>query len=392
LFKIYLAIILVFFLGCSRKPAPPKEASNIMPWGAVNEDLSRHDSAFDIQNSLGLSLLKKVKLDSNDSSEYKILAISGGGSHGAYGAGVLDGWYHSGNMPKFDVVTGISTGSIIASFVFLGSDKIDSIAKIYTSIETSDVYHYNFFKIFGGSSISSTTPFKNMIKKEITKELLDEIAKEYKKGRRLYIGTTNIDTGHLVVWDMTAIAASSHPDKLQLYRDIIYASSAMPGVFDPQYFEVEYGGEKYYQLHIDGGMNSYVFMVGLFDNWKEILDVPVNKKFDVSIYVVANRQYRYKKPSKPLENDSALSILVGVATNSVDLLFDRSVYRLYKACEKNGYNFYYTGIGDDVELKDMPHQFHKKEMKELFTKGFEKGSKQIRWQRKIHSDEVTRHR
>jgi len=392
LFKIYLAVILLFFLGCTRQPAPPQKASNILPWGAVNEDISSKDSAFDIQNSLGLSLLKKVNLDSGKNSEYKILTISGGGSHGAYGAGVLDGWYHSGNMPKFDVVTGISTGSIIASFVFLGSDKIDSIAKIYTSIETSDIYHYNFFKIFGGSSISSTTPLKNMIKKEITQELLDEIAKEYKKGRRLYVGTTNIDTGHLVVWDMTAIAASSHKNRLQLYRDIIYASSAMPGVFDPQYFEVEYGGEKYYQLHIDGGMNSYVFMVGLFENWREILDVPEDERFDVSIYVLANRQYRYKKPSKPLSNDSVFSILMGVATNSVDLLFDRSVYRLYKACEKNGYNFYYTGIDDDVELKSMPHQFHKKEMSELFAKGFQKGSKQIKWQREIHFDEVNRHK
>ena len=382
----------MFFVGCSRKPAPPQNASAILPWGAVNEDVSRNSSAFDIQNSLGLSLLKKVNLDSDENSEYKILAISGGGSHGAYGAGILNGWYHRGDMPKFDVVTGISTGSIIASFVFLGSDKIDSIAKIYTSIETSDIYHYNFFKIFGGSSISSTTPLKNMIKKEITQELLDEVAKEYKKGRRLYVGTTNIDTGHLVVWDMTAIAASSHLNKLQLYRDIIYASSAMPAVFDPQYFEVEYGGEKYYQLHIDGGMNSYVFMVGLFENWREILHVPQDEKFDVSIYVVANRQYRYKKPSKPLEDDSALSILIGVATNSIDLLFDRSVYRLYKACEKNDYKFYYTGIDDDIELKSMPHQFHKKEMGELFEKGFEKGSKQIKWQREIHFDEVNRHR
>jgi len=378
--------MLVLFVGCSRKPAPPSNLTNLLPWGAVDENTSRNDSVFDIKNSLGSSLLKKVD------KKYNILAISGGGSHGAYGVGVLDGWYHSGDMPEFDVVTGISTGSIISSFVFLGSKHIDEISRIYTSIETSDIYHYNFFKIFGGSSISSTMPLKSMIKEEITKELLDEVAKEYKKGRRLYVGTTNIDTGHLVVWDMTAIAASTHPNKLQLYRDIIYASSAMPGVFDPQYFEVEHGGEKYYQLHIDGGMNSYVFMIGLFDEWKNILGISKDKKLDVSIYVLANRQYRYKKPSEPLSDDSALSILVAVAKNSVDLLFDRSVYRLYNACEINGYNFYYTGIDDDVKLTAMPHQFDIKEMNKLFKEGFKKGSNGIKWQRKIRFDEVSQHK
>jgi len=388
-FKIYLAIILLVFVGCGRKPAPPQEAYNLLPWGAVNEDTSQDSSIFDLKNSLGSSLIYKVKTDPTN-KQYNILAISGGGSHGAYGAGLLDGWYQSGNMPKFDVVTGISTGSIISSFVFLGSKNIDKIAKLYTSIETSDIYYYNFFKIFGGSSISSTTPLKNMIKREITADLLEKVAQQYKKGRRLYVGTTNIDTGHLVVWDMTAIASSSNKNKLQLYRDIIYASSAMPGVFDPQYFEINYRGQKYYQLHIDGGMNSYVFMVGLFEDWNKILHL--KNKLDVSIYVLANRQYRYKKPTKPLKDDSALSILIGVSENSMDLLFDRSVYRLYTACQENGYRFYYTGIDDNVTLKAMPHQFYKDEMQRLFDEGFKKGSTKIDWQRKIDFNEVNKHK
>jgi hypothetical protein len=131
-------------------------------------------------------------------------------------------------------------------------------------------------------------------------------------------------------------------------------------------------------------------MVGLFENWNKILHF--NKKLDVSIYVLANRQYRYKKPSKALENDSALSILMGVTANSIDLLFDRSIYRLYKACEENKYNFYYTGIDDNITIKAMPHQFYKDEMQRLFDEGFKKGSTKINWQKKIYFNEINKHK
>jgi predicted patatin/cPLA2 family phospholipase len=392
MFKLSLLVILFLFSACSRPTPPPPEAMHLLPWGSVDLNTSKESSPFDIKKSLGDSLLYKIAEHSDANVSYNILAISGGGSQGVYGCGVLDGWYQRGDMPKFDVVTGISTGSIISSFIFLGAQNISYISKIYRSITTSDIYHYNFFKIFGGSSVSSTTPLKEMLKKHITQELLDKIAVEYKRGRRLYIGTTNIDTGHLVVWDMTAIAASQNPDKLQLYRDIIYASCAIPGLFDPHYFEIEYQGEKYYQMHIDGGMNSYAFMVGIDEDWNDILNITPESRLDVSIYVLSNRQYRYKKQREPLKNDNAITILTAVAKNSVDLMYDRSMYRLYKASWLRGYHFNYTGIDDDVVLKYMPHEFNPKEMQELYLQGYEKGLHGVAWQHQIIEDEILRHR
>ena len=387
-----ILLLLVFFIGCSRTPAPPpKEALTKNPWGALDLNISSKKTPFGLRASLGSSLLKKYQ-DANDTNiTYNILAISGGGSHGAYGVGLLNGWHKKGNMPKFDVVTGISTGSIIASFIFIGGDKIEHIAKIYTSIKTSDIYHYNFFKVFGGASITSTQAFKEIIKKEITPQILDAVAKEYKNGRRLYVGTTNIDAGKFVVWDMGAIAASNHPNKLQLYRDVIYASCAIPGIFDPQYFKIKYQQKEYSQLHIDGGMYAHVFMIGLLENWREILNVQDAKKFNVNVYVIGNRKYRYLNSHEALSNDSAINILINVSKHSVDLLYDRSLYRLYRACETKGFNFYYKGIDDDIKLNSYPHQFIPEDMALLYKTAFDEAKTKIKWQRVIAEDEVLKH-
>ena len=389
--QLLFIVVLFFFTACSREPAPPSEAMKILPWGSVDLNISKDDSLFDIKNSIGTSLVYKLDHSEKKRVPYNILAISGGGSHGAYGIGLLDGWYHRGGMPDFDVVTGISTGSIISTFVFLGGEQIDHIAKLYTGINTSNIYHYNFFKLFGGSSITSTKPLKNMLKQYITPEILKAVASEYKRGRRLYTGTLNIDTGHLVVWDMGAIAASGRPDSLQLYRDVIYASCAMPGVFDPQYFEIQYKGSTYYQIHIDGGMYAHVFMIGLLENWNDILEYEGDKVMDVNLYVVANRKYRFKRPLIPLKDDSAVSILIAVAINSVDLLFDRSLFRLYKACEFKGYDFNYVGIADDENLTSFSHEFKQEEMQKLFDDAYNRALKGIIWQKVIRDDEMINH-
>lgn len=386
-----LLLLLLLTVACSRPIAPPPAAVDASPWGSVILDTTKDDSPFDIRNSLGKSLKQKLLHSDSNSSRFNILAISGGGSQGAYGCGVLDGWNQTKTMPNFDVVTGISTGSIISSFIFLGGEYVHQISEIYLSIETSDIYYYNPFKIFGGASISSTKPLKEMIKEHITPELLKSVAREHKKGRRLYVGTTNIDSGSLTVWDMGAIAASNHKEKLQLYRDIIYASSAIPGLFDPQYFALNYKGATYYQMHIDGGMNSYVFMIGMYDDWHTLLNLPQEKKLNVSLYILSNRHYRYKKRDQALKNDSVASIIEAVVKNSIDLIYDRSIYRLYTASRQNGYKFYYTGIDDNITLNKFPHEFDAQEMQRLYDEGYQKGINGIKWQRDIVYDELLKH-
>jgi Patatin-like phospholipase len=67
------------------------------------------------------------------------LAVSGGGDNGAFGAGLLNGWTAAGNRPEFKLVTGVSTGALIAPFAFLGPAYDDKLKKVYTTITPKDI-------------------------------------------------------------------------------------------------------------------------------------------------------------------------------------------------------------------------------------------------------------
>ena len=97
----------------------------------------------------------------------------------------------------------------------------------------------------------------------IDESLLDRVAEEYLAGRRLFIGTTNLDSNTFTLWDMGAIAASGRPDRLQRYRDVVLASASAPVVFSPVYIPVEAGGGKYWQMHADGGMKEGIMTYGV---------------------------------------------------------------------------------------------------------------------------------
>ena len=83
------------------------------------------------------------------STFYNILALSGGGANGAFGAGFLCGWTQAGTRPKFKIVTGISTGTIIATLAFLGTEYNEVLKDIYTTATTSTVINKkNLFILF----------------------------------------------------------------------------------------------------------------------------------------------------------------------------------------------------------------------------------------------------
>jgi len=143
---------------------------------------------------------------------YNYLALSGGGSAGAFGAGILNGWTAKGDRPKFKVVTGVSTGALIATFAFLGPDYDDELKEAYTTINATHIYVIrNLFSLIWSESATDNKPFRDMIDKYITDDMLNKVAAEYKKGRRLYILTTDLDRELPVIWDLGAIASSNSP-------------------------------------------------------------------------------------------------------------------------------------------------------------------------------------
>lgn len=170
----------------------------------------------------------------------EFLAISGGGDNGAFGAGLLVGWTEAGNRPRFKVVTGISTGALIAPFAFLGPAYDQELKEVYTNISSKDILKKrNLLSAILKDAMADNSPLFDLMKKYINQEMLDAIAAEHEKGRVLLIGTTDLDARRGVIWNIGKIAASGHPNALELIQRILLASSAIPGVFPPTLIDVE---------------------------------------------------------------------------------------------------------------------------------------------------------
>jgi hypothetical protein len=185
------------------------------------------------------------------------LAISGGGTDGAYGGGVLAGWSESGKRPEFAVVTGASIGALVAPYAFLGSRYDEDIRKNFTTIGAADIFEDRITR----DSLFDYWPLKRLIEQRVTPQLLSAIAAEHARGRRLLVATTNYDAGRRVVWNMGAIAAKADANSIKLFRDILLASSAIPGIFSPVGIKVEANGKQFEELHGDGTLTAPFFVV-----------------------------------------------------------------------------------------------------------------------------------
>ena len=190
------------------------------------------------------------------------LSISGGGGRGAFGAGLLYGWTQNGTRPEFNMVTGVSTGALMAPFAFLGSAYDPVLKRLYTGISDKDVVRKrSYAAIWFSDGLGDTSPLVNLIAETITPEVLQRVAYEYTvRHRWLLIGTTNLDTGQPVIWNMGKIAAHGTPEALALFRQVMLASASLPGFFSPVMMDVSYQGKAYQEMHVDGGVSRQVFL------------------------------------------------------------------------------------------------------------------------------------
>jgi predicted acylesterase/phospholipase RssA len=192
----------------------------------------------------------------------EMLAISGGGENGAFGAGLLNGWTEAGNRPTFSLVTGVSTGALTAPFAFLGPRYDAALKAVYTDITPKDVLEQRYLlnAALFDDALADSAPLFRTISKHLNEEMLADIARAYERGRLLLIGTSDMDAQVPVAWNIGAIAASGHPNALDLVRRILLASSAVPGAFPPVMIDVTLDGKTYQEMHVDGGAFTQVFL------------------------------------------------------------------------------------------------------------------------------------
>lgn len=304
-----------------------------------------------------------------------VLALSGGGPDGAFGAGLLSGWTARGNRPEFQFVTGISAGALIAPFAYLGPAHDDQMREIWTQYETSELITAQLLPgLLGGSSLADTAPLAALIAKYVDRGFLAKIAGEYNKGRILLIGTTNLDAQRPVVWNMGAIARAGTPAAIELFRQVLLASAAIPGAFPPVNIKVLADGQQFDEMHVDGGTTREVFITAVqapLRAFDKLYEKPPLRQ----LYIVKNGKigadYGEVKPKT-----------ISIASRAIATLLKRQhagdIYRIYRAAKDGGADFNLIAVPETFAAK--PKQaFDPVYQKALFETGFRMGRSGIGW-------------
>jgi predicted acylesterase/phospholipase RssA len=298
------------------------------------------------------------------------LAISGGGDNGAFGAGLLCGWTKDGTRPQFRLVTGVSTGALIAPFAFLGEAYDERLKSLYTSVSLHDIAtKRSVLSVLYGDAMADTTPLWNLVGKYVTQEMLDAIAAEHEKGRVLLIGTTNLDVRRAVIWNVTEIAASKVPGALDLVRKILVASAAIPGTFPPVMIDVEAGGKRYQEMHVDGGTATQVFV------YPAAIHLPKLAERQRTLYIIRNARL---DPEWAQVDRRTLPIAFRAITCLIQFQGMGDLYRIFAIAQRDHVDYNLTFIPPTF---NVPHtvDFDTAYMKALFDLGTRMAAKGQDW-------------
>ncbi len=306
------------------------------------------------------------------------LAVSGGGDNGAFGAGLLCGWTAAGDRPVFKLVTGVSTGALIAPFAFLGSAYDAQLKEFYTTISQKDIMEKrSIMAAINNDAMADNRPLRNLVAKAVTQKMLDAIAEEYKKGRLLLVATVDLDARQALIWNMTKIAASSNPNALDLFHNILIASAAIPGAFPPMMLDVEAGGKQYQEMHVDGGTMAQVFLYPPSINVKELERQEQVGKRERKLYIIRNSRL----DAEWAQVDRRTMTIVGRAiTSLIQMQGIGDLYRIYLTTQKDGvdYNLAYIPSSFNVPKTE---DFDTEYMRQLFDVGYSMAAKGYPWQK-----------
>jgi predicted acylesterase/phospholipase RssA len=302
------------------------------------------------------------------------LAISGGGANGAYAAGLLVGWSDAGTRPEFTMVTGVSTGALAAPFAFLGADYDDELRELYTTMSTKDVATMKgLLAGLFSDAMADTAPLRTLIERYVNAEVIEAIAREHRRGRRLWIGTANLDVGRPVIWNLGAIAASGYPHKTRLIHDILQASAAVPVAFPPVMIEVEARGRVYDEMHVDGGTAQQVFVYPAEMDWPRILERL--EAGPATVYVIRNAF---------LESEPAVvqRKVLPIASRSIQSMIRTQglgdLYQIYALCLRDGNAFKLAYIPADFAAQPA-EDFDPAYMAKLFANAYEAAKNGYDW-------------
>jgi hypothetical protein len=380
---IVIALSLFSLAGCAgvaRNPLPYEQLetasvlgqSDLRYWG----DLTRLNSNEYLFGTLSPDEVEK-RYAGIIGKEHHYLAISGGGANGAFGAGALVGWTAEGSRPEFTIVTGVSTGALIAPFAFLGPDYDQQLEEVYTTTDSSGIFNLrSLFKIVGGDGLVDSSPLKATLSRYVTDEMVANIAAEYRRGRMLLIATTNLDASRPVIWNIGRIANTGHPNARNLIHDILTASASIPGAFPPVYIPVEGSdGTSYDEMHVDGGAAAQMFLYPSGLDWDHVMDA-LSVQGKPRAYLIRNSRIRsdYKPVEPRLSKIAARTIDSLIRTQGVG-----DAYRIYAVAERDGVEVSLTWIERDAVEDDSDEVFDPDYMSSLFDYGYRRATEGNLW-------------
>lgn len=382
-----LAAVLVVCLllgGCATLPRTPVPADQIawavvpgMPdvraWaGRPNRDMEE-----DFEQSIRDEHPEQFPVAADGRIHYPHLALSGGGANGAFGAGFLNGWTATGSRPTFKIVTGVSTGALMAPYAFLGPDHDDALRRFYTTTSDADVFAAGnpLMALLRRDALANTAPLEALIARAIDAPLLARIAAEHRAGRRLYMGTADLDSRQFVVWNMGLIATRGSPEALALFRRVMLASASIPIAFPPVLIEVDVLGKRYDEMHVDGFVAANIFLhAGIIDPqrlYNRLSRAPAT--YDA--FMIHNGQLA-------AASDPAERSLRGIAFRSIDVAgragMIGDLFREYAYARRDGARFAWVTIDSRLALADAA-SFDPARMTVLYQIGYDRAREGPVW-------------
>jgi predicted acylesterase/phospholipase RssA len=305
-----------------------------------------------------------------------VLAISGGGAYGAYCAGVLYGWSKCGQRPVFDVVTGISTGSLIAPLAFLGPEFDEQMKLFYTTLQKRDIFDLQIVRGLFTESLASNAPLARQVEGMLTPEVVRRIGEEHRKGRRLYIGTTERDSMRFVVWDVGAIASRGQPGDRDLIQRILLGSAAIPGFFPASQITVTVDGKQFLEHHVDGGTSVSVFFRPPYSPVEASGGLDDLANTDLYV-IVAGKLYKDPSVIKP----RALKIMKESVSTVVYAQTRGDLQRIYFISTLTGMNYFQAAIPEAYPAPKSNTDFDPEVMQGMFDEGVRQVKQGTVWRR-----------
>ena len=303
------------------------------------------------------------------------LAISGGGDNGAFGAGFLNGWTKAGTRPQFKLVTGVSTGALIAPFAFLGPAYDETLKSMYTQVSHKDIVaERGFYSVYLADAMTDSTPLLQLLKVRVTQNVVDAIAAEYAKGRLLFLATTNLDARRPVVWNVTKIAASRQPGALELIQKIMLASASIPGAFPPVMFNVEANGKNFEEMHVDGSTTAQVFVYWTGVQLKKLSEEHGAQR-ERKLYILCNARL---DPEWGEVDRRTLPITFKAIATLIEYHVIGDLYRIYDVTKRDGTDFNLAYISESFKIPRTT-QFDTVYMRQLYEFGFGQAVEGYQW-------------